>query len=126
MNQARKITGKQLVLQRLGGRGHQHALTAEQGRHQISVGLANTRAGLHHQHPALLYGLSHRQRHAGLAWARRECGLSQRERTLLCKHLRDRLLQMSQNRFTFQQAKSAQAHIRSQIFAEAQPPPDKM
>jgi hypothetical protein len=45
---------------------------------------------------------------------------------LLRKHLRDRLLQMSQNRFTFQQAKSAQAHIRSQIFAEAQPPPDKM
>ena len=115
MHQPWQVTRKQLVLQGLGRSRYQNALTAEQCRHQISVGLANARTRLDHQHIALFNGLRHSQRHAGLARARQKSGFSQGQRPVRREHLCDRIQQLSQNRFTFIQAKSVQPHIRLQI-----------
>ena len=68
--QAWQISGKELVLQRLGGGAHQHPLTTEQGRHQIGKGLAHPGARFHHQAPPVLDGVGHRKGHLGLAATR--------------------------------------------------------
>ena len=76
LDQARDVARKQLVLQRLGGRGHQRPLAAEQDRHQVRIGFAGARARLHHQLAAVLHRAAHGHGHVGLALA----GLKARHR----------------------------------------------
>ena len=70
LHQTRNVARKQLVLQRLGGRGHQRPLATQQDRHQIGVGLARARACLHHQLAAILHRAADRHGHVGLTLPR--------------------------------------------------------
>ena len=110
MHQPWQVTRKQLVLQGLGRSRYQNALTAEQCRHQIGVGLANARTRLDHQHIALFNGLRHSQRHAGLARARQKSGFSQGQRPARRKHLRDCIQQLSQTVYLHTNKVSATSH----------------
>ena len=69
LHQPGQIAREQLVLQRLGGRGHHHPLAAEQRRHQVGIGFAHARAGFHHQHAAIDNGLGHGLGHGSLSGA---------------------------------------------------------
>ena len=66
LGQTGQVAPEQLVLQGLGGGGQQHPFATEQGGHQVSVSLADTRAGFHHQRPTLFQGLRHGAGHGQL------------------------------------------------------------
>lgn len=66
LDQTRQVAAEQLVLQGLGGGRQQHALAAQQRRHEIRESLAHAGAGLDHQHAAVLDGAGDGQRHFGL------------------------------------------------------------
>ena len=70
--QAWQVARIELVLQGLGGGGHQHALAAEQGRHQVGKGLAHARAGFGHEHAPLGDGARHGLGQGSLAGTRVE------------------------------------------------------
>ncbi|MCY1517565.1 hypothetical protein D9M68_522510 [compost metagenome] len=69
LDEARQVAAEQLVLQGLGGGREQHALAAQQRRHEVREGLAHAGAGLDHEHAAVGDGAGHGHRHLGLAAA---------------------------------------------------------
>ena len=68
-DQARQVAAEELVLQGLGGGREQHALAAQQRRHQVREGLADTGAGFDDQLAAGFDRARHRHRHLCLAIA---------------------------------------------------------
>ena len=85
LDQARHIAQEQLVLQRLGGRGNEHPLAAEQGWHQVGESLADAGARLDHQHAAVFHGARHGQGHGRLAGAWAKVRLCTRQPAILDK-----------------------------------------
>ena len=65
----RQVLARQLVLERLGGRGHHHLLARHHGRHEIGERLASTGSGLHEKVAPRLDGVGHRSRHSALTLA---------------------------------------------------------
>ena len=96
VDQTRNVARKQLVLQGLGGGGHQRPLAAEQNRHQIRIGFAHPGTGFHHELATLLQRLGHRQGHVGLALARLKARDGLGQFTLTRQGLRHPLKQAAQ------------------------------
>ena len=67
LGQEGQVLAGQLVLERLGRRGHHDALSGEDGRHEVGEGLARAGAGLHDQVPAVLDGRADGVGHLALA-----------------------------------------------------------
>ncbi len=68
--QHRHVLAVDLLLQVLGAGGDEHAVPAQDGRHQVGHGLAGARAGLGQQHAAVFEDRRHGSRHAALPVAR--------------------------------------------------------
>src|SRR3569623_700189 len=66
----------------LSASGDDYFVVEQQRRHQISVGLAGTRAGLGHQHFGARHGSGHCLGHLLLGSARREAGERLRQRAV--------------------------------------------
>ncbi len=80
LDQPRQIAQEELVLQALGGGGHQRAPPRQQQRHQVREGLADAGAGFGDERAPPLQRVGHREREAVLRLARQEAGLGTRER----------------------------------------------
>ena len=83
--QTRQITCKELVLQSLGRGRQQHALTTQQGRHQIGKGLADTCSSFDHQTATVCHHIGHSERHVSLTLARVEMVSGACQHTERCK-----------------------------------------
>ena len=101
MHQPGQIACKQLVLQRLGGGGDQHALAAVERGHQIGVGLAHASARLHHKHARIFNGLGHGQCHLRLPGTRAKRRLGLGQSTFWLKSGGNRIQQLTQDCVTF-------------------------
>ena len=72
--QRRQVLVVDLILEDAGAHGHQHAASAEDGRHQVGQRLAGAAARLREQHAAALEDVADRLRHRALAGAQLERG----------------------------------------------------
>ena len=115
LGQIRQIAREKLILQGFGCRGHQHALTRQQRRHQIGKRFANPCAGLDNQRLMPCNRACHSQCHAQLAAALTVMRITQGQRTSGCKKVDDLLFQCAPGRCVYRSAIDLLLPVRHQL-----------
>ncbi len=88
--QKRKIFRVDLLLKVLGAGGHEDAMSAQNGRHQIGERLSGSRTGFGEQHATPIENIGNSRRHLTLSLSRLEVRDGPRKGTIVCKRRSNR------------------------------------